>query len=209
MLKKYGRTFHLPGSPGATKDDRVMGDLAVLRAASEVVVTEKMDGENTTIHASGTHPRSPDARYHPSRDWTKAFAAGISPHLNVTERVVGEYLYARHSVPYDALSSYFLGFAWSIDGVFQSWDDTVARFESLGIQPVPVLARGAFSGPFMEAVLEGLDPSRQEGCVVRVADALSEADMPTHMGKYVRADHVQSEIHWMQAELHRNGLAGS
>ena len=84
MSKKYGRSFHLPGSPGATSDDKIMHDMSPLLAAAEVVITEKMDDENTTIFSEGCHPRSPDARHHPSRDWVKAFAAGISPMLTPT-----------------------------------------------------------------------------------------------------------------------------
>ncbi len=96
-MKKYGRTFHLPSSPGATSDDKVMSSLAGLMVA-DLVITEKMDGENTTIHAGGSHARSPDSRYHPSRDWLRAFAATIQPRLDEGERIVGENLYARHSV---------------------------------------------------------------------------------------------------------------
>ena len=55
--------------------------------------TEKMDGEDTTIHAGGSHARSPDSRYHPSRDWLKAFAAGVSRQLSEGERIIGENLY--------------------------------------------------------------------------------------------------------------------
>ncbi|WP_306418418.1 RNA ligase family protein [Ruegeria sp. Alg231-54] len=51
MLKKYGRTFHLPQSPGATSDDKIMSSVDELSSADEVVFTEKMDGENTTIHS--------------------------------------------------------------------------------------------------------------------------------------------------------------
>lgn len=127
-MKKYGRTFHLPISPGASSDDKVMPSLEGLMS-EDLVVTEKMDGENTTIHAGGSHARSPDSRYHPSRDWLKAFAAGISPQLSEGERIVGENLYARHSVAYDALPSYFLGFAWIIHGEVQSWDTTLGRFD--------------------------------------------------------------------------------
>ncbi|XKM42240.1 RNA ligase family protein [Rhizobium ruizarguesonis] len=95
---------------------------------ADLVITEKMDGENTTIHRGGSHARSPDSRYHSSRDWLKAFAAGISPQLADGERIVGENLYARHSIGYDDLPSYFLGFAWIIEGEVQSWDLTLARF---------------------------------------------------------------------------------
>ncbi len=34
---------------------------------TDLLVTENMDGENTIIHRGGSHTRSPDSRYHPSR----------------------------------------------------------------------------------------------------------------------------------------------
>ncbi|MBL3610599.1 RNA ligase family protein [Rhodovulum sulfidophilum] len=207
-MKKYGRTFHLPFSPGATSDDKVMSSLEGLMA-EDLVVTEKMDGENTTIHAGGSHARSPDSRYHPSRDWLKAFAAGIFPYLAESERIVGENLYARHSVAYDALPSYFLGFAWIVGDEIQSWDLTQARFGELGIQPVATLYRGAYRTGLFEDLARALDLSRQEGFVARIAGSFPESDMPRRMGKYVREGHVQSEIHWMKAELIANGLADS
>jgi len=96
-MKKYGRTFYLPISPEATSDDKIMQSIEGLKV-EDVVVTEKMDGENTTIHMTGSHARSPDSRYHPSRDWLKAFAASFSPMLSNNERIIGENLYARHAV---------------------------------------------------------------------------------------------------------------
>lgn len=207
-MKKYGRTFHLPISPGATSDDKIMSSLDGLMV-EDLVVTEKMDGENTTIHAGGSHARSPDSRYHPSRDWLKAFAAGISPYLAVDERIVGENLYARHSVAYDALCSYFLGFAWIVGDEVQSWDLTQTRFEELGIQTVPTLYRGPYRAGLFDDLAQGLDLTRQEGFVARIADAFVEADMPRRVGKYVREGHVQSEIHWTKAELIPNRLAES
>lgn len=207
MSKKYGRTFHLPISPGATADDKIMSDLSVLRDAPEVLITEKMDGENTTIFAGGCHPRSPDARDHPSRDWLKAFAAGVSPRLGENERILGEYLFARHSIGYQALPSYFLGFAWILGDEIQGWDETQARFDELGLNSVPVLYRGRFSDLVIEELISQVDVSTQEGFVVRTVQAFSEAQMPVAVGKYVRANHVQSETHWMKAEIVRNGLA--
>ena len=206
-MPKYGRTFHVPTSPGATTDDKVMASLDGLRVP-DLVVTEKMDGENTTIHAGGTHARSPDSRHHPSRDWLKAFAAGISPQLAPDERIVGENLFARHAVVYDALPSFFLGFAWITDGTVRSWDDTLARFADLGIVPVPLLHRGPWEDDLLERLAAGLDRARQEGFVVRIADAFPEAEMPTRMGKWVRAGHVQSEVHWTKAPLVPNRMAG-
>lgn len=207
-MKKYGRTYHLPISPGATSDDKVMATLDGLMIG-DLIITEKMDGENTTIHRGGSHARSPDSRYHPSRDWLKAFSAGIQPQLADGERVIGENLYARHSVGYDDLPSFFLGFAWIVHDEVQSWDLTLARFEELGIVPVPTLYRGPYEAGLFEQTAASLNRTRQEGFVVRTADAFPEADMSVRMGKYVRANHVQSETHWMQSELIPNRLANS
>lgn len=206
-MKKYGRTYHLPNSPGVVSDDKVLWGLSILTAADEVVFTEKMDGENTTIHATGCHARSPDSGYHPSRDWMKAFAAGISPRLSPGERIVGEYLFARHSVAYAQLPSYFLGFSWTLDGCVQPWDASQERFAALGIHSVPVLFRGKFNDASLADVLDRMDFSVQEGFVVRTSAGFSEDDMATHMAKYVRDGHVQSRTHWMRAEIVRNGLA--
>jgi len=70
---KYPKTMHLYFSPGLQNDDRVM-PLNRLHGR-EVVVTEKMDGENTTLYDDTLHARSIDGRYHPSRDWVKRFWA--------------------------------------------------------------------------------------------------------------------------------------
>ncbi|WP_261318911.1 RNA ligase family protein [Rhizobium leguminosarum] len=126
-MRKYGRTFHLPISRGATSDDKIMSSLDGLKV-DYLVVTEKMDGENTTIHSGGSHARSPDSRYHPSRDWLKAFGAGISPQLADEERIIGENLYARHSIAHQALPSCLLGFAWIVGDEVQPWDTTLACF---------------------------------------------------------------------------------
>jgi len=205
-MKKYGRTFHLPVSPGVGSDDKIIYDLSHLQGANEVVFTEKMDGENTTIFAGGCHARSPDSGYHASRDWVKAYAAGISPSLVGDERIVGEYLFARHSVSYDDLPSYFLGFSWIVDNKVQGWDETLGRFEELGVTPVPVLQRSQFDHAAIKSVLDLLDLEKQEGFVVRPVSAFFESDMATHIAKYVREGHVQSDIHRTKTEIVKNDL---
>lgn len=205
-MKKYGRTYHLPSSPGVGSDDKIIQDLIHLQAADEVVFTEKMDGENTTIFAGGCHARSPDSDYHASRDWMKAYAAGIAPSLSDAERIVGEYLFAKHSVPYDDLPSYFLGFAWIVDNEVKGWDETLGRFEELGVKSVPILHRGRFDDAGIKSVLDLLDLENQEGFVVRSVSSFVESDMATHIAKYVREGHVQSDIHWTKAQITKNGL---
>ena len=208
-MKKYGRTFHLPTSPGVGSDDKIIQNLAYLQGADEVVFTEKMDAENTTVFAGGCHARSPDSGYHASRDWMKAFAAGISPSLSGDERIVGEYLFAKHSVAYNDLPSYFLGFAWIVDNEVQGWDETLGRFAELGVTPVPVLQRGQFDDASIKSVLDLLDLEKQEGFVVGSVSPFDETDMATHIAKYVREGHVQSDTHWTKVEIVKNGLRRS
>src|SRR5690606_36086297 len=43
---KYPRTYHLPQSPGMNDDDRMLKSLEIFHNR-EIVITEKMDGENT------------------------------------------------------------------------------------------------------------------------------------------------------------------
>ena len=199
MLHKYGRTLHLPQLPGVGSDDKIQNDLSIL-LNNPVVVTEKMDGENTTIHSGGCHPRSPDARYHPSRDWVKGFAAGISPQLSSDERIVGECLYARHSIAYDALASWFLGFAWIKDGVFQSWADTLSRFAELGVTPI-INAAGTITtmgGSLMPAEVREawLAASRQFVPLLKLQELLQ----PLHQNK-LRKLLVQWLKHLLKLQL--------
>src|SRR3954452_15840523 len=93
---RYPRTPHLPWSPGATEDDERLGGLGGL-AGREVVVTEKLDGENTTLYQDGLHARSPDSAHHPSRAWVKSLHGRISEHIREGFRICGENVFARHS----------------------------------------------------------------------------------------------------------------
>ena len=45
---KYPRTYHLPYSPGATKDDKkLQASWFEYYKGKEIVITAKLDGENT------------------------------------------------------------------------------------------------------------------------------------------------------------------
>lgn len=206
-MKKYGRTFHLPWSPGSTSDDKILKDVSFFEN-KRVIVTEKMDGENTTIHKYGTHARSIDGKYHPSRDWMKSFASTISFRLEDDERIIGEYLFAKHSIFYEDLPSYFLGFAFIKNDEFLSWDDTIKKFKEFNITSVPVLYDGIYDGKVLGSIQNKLmiDSSNHEGFVIRIADKYKETDMKNVMGKYVRENHIQTSSHWMYTQITQNGL---
>lgn len=203
---KYPRTYHLPWSAGMTDDDRMMPDLAGL-AGREVVVTIKMDGENTSLYKDYLHARSLDSRDHPSRHWVKNLWSQIRHDIPDGWRVCAENLYAEHSIHYDALPSYLLGFSvW--DGLScLDWDETVEWLELLGITQVPVLYRGPFDQAVIEEAFSGYDTATTEGYVVRRVSAFHYRDFRRCVGKYVRADHVKTTKHWMRGQpLVRNGL---
>ena len=90
--------------------------------------------------------------------------------------------------------------------MIQGWDETLKRFHGLGVEPVPVLRRGQFDEPTVKSVLKGLDLEKQEGFVVRYTSFFSEGEMANLVAKYVRARHVQSDIHWTKAEIIKNSL---
>ncbi|MFF8842373.1 RNA ligase family protein [Streptomyces sp. NPDC015127] len=210
MRTHYPRTRHLPWSPGATADDvRVTGLDGLL--GREVVVTEKLDGENTTLYSDGLHARSLDSAHHPSRAWVKALHGRIGHAVPEGWRVCGENMYARHSIAYDDLDGYFYGFSvWDADGRCLDWDRTVAFLRELGI-PVPrVLWRGFLSenAGSAEKTLRALklDLTRQEGYVVRTAGGFAAEEFGRRVAKWVRAGHVRTDTHWMHAAVVANGL---
>ncbi|MEV8405935.1 RNA ligase family protein [Streptomyces niveus] len=203
MRTAYPRTVHVAWSPGVGSDDVRGGDLDGLRGR-EVVVTEKMDGENTTLYRDGLHARSLDSGHHPSRAWVKALQGRIGALIPDGTRVCGENLYARHSIAYEELESWFYGFSvW--DGEWcLGWDETVRVLRRLGIPAPRVLWRGVFD----ERALRGLklDPARQEGYVVRTVEGFVREEFGRRLAKWVRPHHVQTDTHWMHAAVVENGL---
>jgi hypothetical protein len=203
---KYPRTPHLPWSQGRTSDDKVLKSIDPLQGR-QVVVTEKMDGENTTLYRDGFHARSIDSRHHVSRDWLAKFHASIAHDIPIGWRVCGENLYARHSIAYQALPSYFMGFSiWDEANTCLSWADTEEWLACLGIEPAPVLWRGVFDEDQVRYLVHRLDSSSQEGYVVRVANAFSYKDFGQSVAKFVRENHVQTDTHWMHQSVVPNQL---
>lgn len=176
-MNKYPRTPHLPWSPGLTKDDRRLETLAYLQAAQEIVVTEKLDGENTTLHRDYLHARSLTYADHPSRRWVRDLwenqIAWIAPD---TLEICGENVYAQHSIAYTELPTYFLVFGIrEANSGWLAWDDVVEWCNLLGLQTAPILYRGPWDEQAVRACYSGASRygGDQEGYVVRRADLIS------------------------------------
>ncbi|MFJ5233109.1 RNA ligase family protein [Kitasatospora sp. NPDC088391] len=204
MRVSYPRTPHLPWSPGAAADDLRSGDLSGL-AGAEVVVTEKLDGENTTLYADGLHARSLDSGHHPSRAWVKGLQGRIGAGVPAGWRICGENLFARHSLAYTDLDSWFYGFSvWTAEDRCLDWDATVRFLRRLGVPAPRVLWRGRYQERAIRALK--LDPERQEGYVVRTVAGFDRAEFGRRVAKWVRPHHVRTDTHWMHAAVVENGL---
>lgn len=215
--RKYPRTPHLPWSLSKTEDDIEVADLASFRGRA-VVVTEKMDGEATTVYPDGyTHARSTDSGHHPSRSWLKQYAATFAHDIPAGWRICGENVFAYHSIFYTDLPSYFL-----VYGIYDEknnclpWDETVQVCDMLGLSTVPVLymgewddsLRGLWTGkgtfPTFESKKnqpvfpDDFEPCGAEGYVVRLACGFPYDAFEASVAKFVRPHHVKTDEHWMK-----------
>lgn len=193
---KYPSTPHLPWSETVGGDDSYLEDYKHFQG-KQVVVTEKMDGENTSMYPHMVHARSLTWTRHPTRDWVKAYWASIKNKIPHYHCVMGENLYARHSIKYDCLQSYFYGFAVRDSRLFLSWDDTEAVFKDLGIVSVPVLYKGIWDYHKIKGLSKTLDLNKTEGYVVRLAERFWMDFFDKSVAKYVRPNHVASSKHWL------------
>lgn len=205
---KYPRTLHLPYSPSAkAKDERTMTDLLALES-QHFVVTAKLDGENTTMYSDFIHARSLDYAPHPSRNWVKKLHADIGWQIPPGWRVCGENVYAKHSIHYKNLDSYFYVFSvWNDRNTCLSWQDTRDWADLLGLETVPVL----FDGIYDELTISKIEPrnfdgDECEGYVVRRASEFHFKEFKKQVAQWVRKDHVQTHAFWRTAQVIPNGI---
>jgi hypothetical protein len=204
---KYPRTPHLPWSLGASFDDKVLPSVSHFEGR-QVIVTEKMDGENTTLYRDHIHARSLDSKGGEDRAWVKQFWASVRGEIPEGWRICGENLWACHSIPYSDLQSYFYGFSiWGSHNIALPWSDTLEYFSMLGIKPVPVLWGGKWNELAIRSLCDTLNPDQTEGYVVRLADSFHYDDFGRSVAKFVRANHVQTDKHWRSQQFVANGLA--
>ena len=209
--RKYPSTKHWPWSQTVHRDDSTMDDPKVF-LNREVIITEKLDGGNTCLWKGEVYTRSVSAPSHAG--WMamvrKYHAWKTMEHA---AQFYGEDLYGIHSIPYEPIprdQTYRL-FATRFtcdrfgndNDFFHDWD-TVEWFASqLEVPTVPVLYRGTFANVeditmWFEMHLK--EPSsiggECEGFVIRSVDRFPASEFATNVGKYVRANHVQTDEHW-------------
>lgn len=197
---KYPRTYHFSFSEGATSDDKITEDDFILKN-KKIVITEKMDGENTTIYNNYWHARSLTSshqEYHSKLiRRMQEFQYLIPDNL----RICGEDLCVKHSIYYDNLPDIFLAFSVWENEICYSWEDTLEICDMLEIKTVPVLYEGDFDLDLIKEIAKKVVKEGKEGIVVRSFDKFLYKDFSKNVMKFVRKNHVQTDKHWSKGEI--------
>lgn len=197
---KYPRTYHFSFSEGATSDDKITENDFLLKD-KKIMISEKMDGENTTIYNNYWHARSLTSAH---QKYHSKFIKRIQEFQYLIPdniRICGEDLCVKHSIFYDRLADIFLAFSVWEDEVCYSWKDTEEICEMLGLKTVPILYEGNFDIDVIKDIAKKTVKLGGEGIVVRNSDSFLYKDFSRNVMKFVRKNHVQTDKHWSQNEI--------
>jgi hypothetical protein len=229
-ILKYPRTPHLEGSRKQPGDE----DLAAVPfsrvAGRHLVIEEKMDGGNAGIsfteggelrlqsrgHFLTGGPR--ERHFALLKQWAAAQAADLYDVLGARYVLYGEWLYAKHTVFYDALPHYFMEFDIydRREEVFLSTERRKDLLAGTAVVSVEVLAAGPATT--LAAMRAHLGPSRfktpawknalREAARERGLDeerAVAETDRSDHMeGLYLKVEEdgvVKERYKWVRADF--------
>ncbi|MCK5796321.1 MAG: RNA ligase family protein [Deltaproteobacteria bacterium] len=218
---RFPHTPHLAWlGKGVPREDKVLsrGDATTL-FSQELVVEEKIDGANLgfSVDDDGVLLAqnrgswlSPDACHPQFRSlwpWLAPRRDALIDALWPDLMLFGEWCAAVHSVEYDALPDWFLGFDVfdRSQGHFWSTRRRDALLNRLGLRVVPNLGRGRFDlGSLTELMATSQVGSvPMEGVYVRT----ESASWLQKRAKLVRPEFVQNiEAHWSSAPMRRNRL---
>lgn len=202
---KFPRTPHLPWSESSSSDDLFMAKPTF--EGKFVVVTEKLDGENTTMYSDYIHARSLEATYHISRDWVRALHGSIKHSIMPGMRICGENMFAKHSIFYPDLITYFYVFSIWFEDECYSWEDTLEEVRGWGLALVPILYWGAYDEDAIKhSWTKTINGRESEGYVIRNAESFKYEDYSQNVGKFVRKNHVQTTDFWRTQAVVKNQL---
>jgi len=203
-VSKYNRTYHLPWSPGATSDDKVSKSIDNL-IGIDIVITEKLDGENCGMTNDGVYARS-HATFTTSawsREVRQIHDIKVRGQLDDNVYLFGENMEGVHSIEYSNLKSYFYLFGVRDNNIWIPWQSVEEYSYLLDLELVPVLFKGKVN---TEKELKDLvndlvsKPSElggeREGIVVRNSGLFHNDDFADNVMKWVRANHVTTDEHW-------------
>lgn len=213
IVDKYPRSYHVQSSPGTTSDDRIAKTIGML-CRGEIVMTEKMDGSNTSLSKYGVYGRSRTAPSENGWDaWLKPMWQMMKNDLGDLE-ICGENMYGVHSIEYSGLDSHFyiFGIRDTARDFWLSWEEVEFYAKMLDLPTVPVLFRSdknfrveenwiynkideLVATPSLKSD-ERYGVTPKEGVVIRLAGEFPNDMFYNSLAKWVRKGHVTTDEHW-------------
>ncbi len=233
-IRKYPRTPHLRGSrlqPGDHDLERL--DLSDFEGR-DLVVEEKVDGANAGVslaqdgsvrlqsrgHFLTGGPR--ERHFSLFKTWASVHEQALRELLGQRYVLYGEWLYARHTIFYDALPHYFLEFdVYDVEGErFLTTTQRRALLQGSPVQSVPVLHTGPidtverlrqlltwsrFKTPDWKRALRQAATTDENGLWGSVERAVAETD-PSDLaeGLYLKVEDdegVQARFKWVRGSF--------
>jgi ATP-dependent RNA circularization protein (DNA/RNA ligase family) len=223
LFFKFPSTPHLAALGGnRIRNDKVLSRVnrnAFLK--NRLIVEEKIDGANLGISFNGQgnlilQNRGSILSQPYSGQWTKLDwwlpprLEILFDHLHDRYILFGEWCFAKHSLGYDRLPDYYLGFDLfdKTSKQFFPFDLRNQMFERMNISSVPFIKRGAFSLLQLERLMGNS----------RFSDDPAEGIYLRHDGdnwlkqraKLVKAKFIQTiDVHWSRKTITQNQIMGN
>jgi hypothetical protein len=225
-IKKYPRTRHIEGSRLQPGDDEGFVPWKAVKGR-HLVIEEKVDGANCAVSfdaegklllQSRGHYLVGGARekhFNALKPWAQSHTSELSEVLRDRYVMYGEWVYAKHTIFYDALPHYFMEFD-VLDretGTFLSTPRRKELLAKLPVVSVPVLQEGqpkslddlvSLVGPSNFKTAEWREHLREDATAlgIDVERALAETDVAIEMeGLYIKIEEdgvVAERLKWVR-----------
>ena len=220
---KYPSTPHLALlGDMPVRGDKVMSETECNEfLRHKLVIEEKVDGANLGISfdSDGNIRAQNRGNYlHlPASDQWKSLAGWLAPRTETFFDVIsdgyilfGEWCYAQHSVKYDRLPDWFLGFDVydKQTGNFLALHRRDKLLQELQVEQVPFIARGRFTLTEIKSLLarSKLGNQQAEGICIRY----ESDEWLVKRAKLVRSSFLQEmDHHWSRSGIKKNRLDSS
>jgi len=216
-MHKYPRTRHIEGSRLQPGDEDLESVPFTELAGRHLVVEEKMDGANAAVRfdSAGTlllqsrgHYLQGGARekhFNLFKRWASSHAPALHERLGARYVLYGEWLYAKHTIFYDALPHYFLEFDVldTTDGAFLSTTRRRELLDGAPIVSVPVLSEGTIRAHSAPTALVARARYKSLAWNARLRAAAEERDVDAD--RVVRETDSSDEMEGLYVKIEEGG----